>query len=111
MTERYHRQKERALEREQDAQKLHVSSGSDAGGLGFFGAIADTVSSSGNNSKGFSENSSGYLDVSNGAEEKRRRLSKRLLDMTEKIEELSNQIYHLQQRIELLERKMGVQKF
>lgn len=38
-------------------------------------------------------------------EEKKRRLGKRLLDMTNKIEDLTNQIYHLQQRIEVLERK------
>ena len=38
-------------------------------------------------------------------EEKRRRLGRRLLDMTNKIEDLSNQIYKLQQRLEVLERK------
>ncbi|MCA9487602.1 MAG: hypothetical protein KC516_01425 [Nanoarchaeota archaeon] len=41
------------------------------------------------------------------AEERRKRLGKRLLDMTNKIEDLSNQIYKMQQRIEVLERKMG----
>lgn len=39
------------------------------------------------------------------AHERKRRLAKRLRDMTDKIEELNNQIYHLQQRIEVLERK------
>lgn len=38
-------------------------------------------------------------------EERRRRLGKRLLDMTEKIEDISNQIYKLEQRIETLERR------
>ncbi|HOW36842.1 MAG TPA: hypothetical protein PLK34_01170 [Candidatus Pacearchaeota archaeon] len=38
-------------------------------------------------------------------EEKRKKLTKRILDMTEKIEELSNQIYHLTQRVEALERR------
>ena len=37
--------------------------------------------------------------------EKRRKLAKRLGDMTNRIEDLSNQIYHLQQRVELLEKK------
>lgn len=41
------------------------------------------------------------------AAEKRRKLAKRLIDMTTKIEDLSNQIYTLQQRIEVLERKSG----
>ena len=42
------------------------------------------------------------------AEEKKKRLAKRIADMTTKLEELSNQIYHLQQRVELLERKSGL---
>lgn len=48
-----------------------------------------------------------YVDVS-GAEDKKRKLAKRLMDMTTKMEDLSNQIYHLQQRIELLEKKNSV---
>lgn len=51
----------------------------------------------------FSENAFDSGD----AQEKKRKLAKRLIDMTDKIEELSNQIYHLQQRIELLERKLA----
>jgi len=43
---------------------------------------------------------------SGDSQERRRKLAKRLVDMTEKIEDLSNQIYHLQQRLELLERKI-----
>jgi ubiquinone biosynthesis protein UbiJ len=39
------------------------------------------------------------------AQEKRRRLAKRLKDMTDSIEALSSQVYQLQQRIELLEKK------
>ncbi len=52
-----------------------------------------------------------YIDVSGGLEEKRRKLAKRLMEMTTKMEELSNQIYHLQQRIEVLERKADVNNF
>ncbi len=52
-----------------------------------------------------------YIDVSGGLEEKRRKLTKRLMEMTTKMEELSNQIYHLQQRIEVLERKADVNNF
>ena len=42
------------------------------------------------------------------ADEKKKKLAKRLIDMTSKVENLSNQIYHLQQRIEVLERKSGI---
>jgi|TARA_Y100000310_G_scaffold285281_1_gene308652 predicted nucleic acid-binding Zn-ribbon protein len=41
-------------------------------------------------------------------EEKRKKLAKRLVDITEKLEDLSNQIYHLGQRIEVLEKKSSV---
>jgi len=43
-----------------------------------------------------------------GPDEKRRRLARRLKDMTDKLEELSNSIYLLQQRVEVLEKKTGV---
>ena len=49
----------------------------------------------------------GYIDVK-AAEEKKKKLAKRILDMSEKIEELSDQIYHLRQRVEFLERKNNV---
>ncbi|MCK5609954.1 hypothetical protein KAR91_49230 [Candidatus Pacearchaeota archaeon] len=42
------------------------------------------------------------------ASEKRKKLAKRLIDMTTKMEDLTNQLYSLQQRIEVLERKSGV---
>lgn len=41
-------------------------------------------------------------------QEKKRRLAKRLKNMTDKLEDMSNQIYHLQQRIELLEKKAEI---
>jgi polyhydroxyalkanoate synthesis regulator phasin len=53
------------------------------------------------------QGSEGYVNVSD-MEERKRKLGKRLLDITHKIEELSNQIYHLQQRVELLEKKLKV---
>jgi hypothetical protein len=42
------------------------------------------------------------------SEDKRKKLAKRILDLTDRVEELSIQLYHLQQRIELIERKMNV---
>jgi len=46
--------------------------------------------------------------TSETAEEKRRKLSKRLADMTAKMEDLENQIYHLKQQVEVLERKQKI---
>jgi len=43
-------------------------------------------------------------------EEKKRKLAKRIADMTEKIEDLNNQIYHLQQRLEVIERKNDIRR-
>jgi len=40
--------------------------------------------------------------------DQKKKLAKRLLDITNKLDELSTQLYHLQQRVELLERKTGV---
>jgi len=61
-----------------------------------------------------SSNSPDVIDLSNhssipsgSTEERRRKLIKRITDMTERLEDLSNQIYHLQQRIEVLERRSG----
>jgi len=41
-------------------------------------------------------------------EHNRRKLAKRLINISNKLDEISTQIYHLQQRVELLERKTGV---
>ena len=60
----------------------------------------------GNTSSSYPSSTSSSSDETN-LEERRRRLGKRLLDMTNKIEDLINQIYRLQQRVEVLERKGG----
>ena len=52
-----------------------------------------------------SDNNSGVVDLSNSSDDKRKRLAKRILEITNKLEDISNQIYHLQQRIEVLERR------
>lgn len=51
-----------------------------------------------------------YRDLSNSEEsdEKRRKLAKRLSDITEKLEELSNSIYKIEQRLDLVERKLNL---
>ena len=48
------------------------------------------------------------MNASDSPEERRRKLAKRLIDMTTSLEDLSNQIYHLQQRLEVLEKKLNV---
>ena len=45
-----------------------------------------------------------------GTDDTRKKLSKRLKDMTEKLEDLSNQIYRLEQRIELVEKKLDIRR-
>ena len=97
LTEKYKRNQEKAVEMQSDSTSSTTDS---SGAFGFLGDMA-SASSSG------SDATESYTPLGN-VEERRRQLSKRLLDMTEKIEDLSNQIYHLQQRIEVLERKSGV---
>jgi len=94
LTEKYKREQEKLAEVEEESQTPVE------GGLGFLGQLASSVKKQ--------EEAKDYIDVSSDVDEKRKRLTKRIMDMTEKIEELSNQIYHLQQRVELLEKKSGV---
>lgn len=101
LSERYHQQQEKLADMRSDIAeaKTEQSSGNDSGGMGFFGMFGG-----GNSTPSTSYSNSGSSEEIS-PEEKKRRLSKRLLDMTNKIEDLTNQIYHLQQRIEVLERK------
>ena len=60
-------------------------------------------------SEGFiGEDGRKLMSVSDSPEERRRKLAKRIIDMTTRLEDLSNQIYHLQQRLEVIERKMNI---
>ena len=81
----------------EDPAKKPETQESSGGMFGFFGSTASSGSSS-----------SAEKHESIGQDEKKRRLAKRLLDITTRLEDLSNQIYHLQQRVEVLERKSGV---
>ncbi|MCH8945767.1 MAG: hypothetical protein IIA85_02500 [Nanoarchaeota archaeon] len=47
------------------------------------------------------------LDIES-IEERKKKLAKRLMDITNKLEEISNQLYHLSQRVEVLEKKSKV---
>ncbi len=44
-------------------------------------------------------------------EERKKKLAKRLMDITNKLEDVSNQLYHLGQRVEVLEKKFKVSNF
>jgi len=99
LTERYKKQQEKASQILADSQETNTQS---QGAFGFLGNLASSNSDT---------ESKNYVEVAGNPEEKRRKLAKRLMDMTAKMEDLSNQIYHLQQRIEVLERKSGVGRY
>ena len=96
--ERYRKQQERAAQlsanQESDSQTSSESQGSD-----FLGSIASGIQTA---------KSTEDVDIGASVEERKKKLAKRLMEMTSKMENLSNQIYHLEQRIELLERKSGI---
>ena len=71
-----------------------------------FPFFADTSSESSTNSDSYPT-----LGNSENSDDKRKKLAKRLSDITEKLEELSTQIYHLEQRFEVVERKLDINTF
>jgi hypothetical protein len=87
-----------------------TSSESDSSSSGSFFELAEN--SEGETAGEYSQRvqSSGNFE-SLDAEEKRRRLARRLKNMTDKMEDLSNSIYLLQQRIEVLEKKANVNSY
>lgn len=102
-TEKLNKQQEQTENLRSDIAPVSTSN-EGAAPFPFFAASNDSTSSPTSNSTYGSSYGSSSSDESS-LEERRRRLGKRLLDMTNKIEDLSNQIYKLQQRIEVLERK------
>jgi len=101
LTEHYKKQQEK--KEYEEALKKGENQGSNSS----FDFLKNLASSS----QGNTNNDSDYVQVSETDYERKRKLAKRLMDMTAKMEELSNQIYHLQQRIELLEKKLSVSRF
>ena len=99
LTERYFRQKDRMQNLKEGMKQSSGTEDSSQSSSGNFNFLANLASSS--------QSSSAYpsQESEDNSEDKRRKLAKRLMDITEKIEEISTQIYHLQQRVELLERK------
>jgi len=97
----YKKQKEKSIQLKnslKSEEPVKTEENNSGGFLGFFNMGNQ------NNSETSPSVSEPY-ENNDSAEDKRKRLAKRLKDMTDKIEDLSNQIYHLQQRIEVLERK------
>lgn len=93
--------------KEQEATSQNTRTSTETPSSAFPSFLADIAPVSSSSPSTSSSETPEYLDISEPGE-KKRKLAKRLLDMTNKIEDLSNQIYHLQQRIELLERKVGL---
>ena len=93
--ERYKKRKEKA---EQTASESKDSSQSNVNGFAFFDVQKTPEKEE-------------TIDLSDTGREKKRKLAKRLVEMTSRLEDLSNQIYHLQQRVEVLERKLNVNKY
>jgi hypothetical protein len=93
LSERYKRDLERA-----EQAKVEQASETSATPLAFFDASTAT-----------SDSSPEVVDLGAG-EERKKRLAKRIMEMTERVEDLSNQVYHLQQRLELIERKLDIRR-
>jgi hypothetical protein len=120
LTEDYNYERKHAKnalkEKNTESASVPIQETSAGGFFNFFNSTPSTPSSS-SSSTSSSESSSSYLSSTESAsegldaDEKRRRLAKRLKDMTDRIEDLSNQIYLLQQKIELLEKKININKY
>ena len=100
LTERYKRQLDEATKRQSNLESEPVQVDSQSSSLSFLGGLASGAQSTS------VENIAPVISLSE--EERKRKLAKRLIDMTKEIENLSNQIYHLQQKVELLEKKIGI---
>ena len=57
------------------------------------------------------EHDSSATELPGTLHERKKKLAKRILEMTQKLEDLSNQIYHLQQRMEVIEKRIDVNKY
>ncbi len=81
-------------------------SGNSGGGsfFSFFGSSSSATQSSSTSEPA----TSNEFETS---EQKRKRLAKKLSDMTGKMENLSNQIYKVEQRLELIERKLNLGRY
>ncbi len=101
LSERMRRQQERieSFKSPPEAEKKAETLGQTSSGGGFWSFFGGGTNASNVSSE----------DQSNESpEERKKRLSKKLSDMTAKIEDLENQIYHMKQQIEVLEKKQKI---
>ena len=103
LSEKLRKQQEKINDIKQDLKETSTNS-SDFVPFPFFDNNSSSTASTTENPYGSYNNEEDPL-------EKKKKLTKRLIDMTTKIEDLSNQIYHLQQRLEVVERKLDVNRF
>jgi len=94
-------QAKEALETSSSRNASQSQESSSGGFSNFFDSSNVHMSSSQSSGGNFDPETGKPLDVN----EKKRRLARRLKNMTDRIEEQANQIYTLQQRIEVLEKK------
>ncbi len=99
-TENYNRQKDRLQNLKEGMKQSSGTENPASQSTGNFNFLANLASSSTQSSE-----DSDNADSGDSSDERKRKLARRLMDITEKVEDLSTQIYHLQQRVELLERK------
>lgn len=109
LTEDYHYERKHPRSTLKGDSSESSSSADESSVGGFFNWMGSRGSDTSEGFNSPSEDNLGNFDSETGkpldAGEKRRRLAKRLKDMTDRIEDLSNQVYILQQRIEVLEKK------
>ena len=112
LAERYRRQKERESGSAKPSSSESSSNAQEQSPSPFSFFDSGSSSSSGSGGSGSYEfDSDGFVDITSVSTDKRRKLAKRILDMTTKLEDVSNQLYHLQQRLEVIERKLNVKSF
>ncbi len=110
LTKHYEKQKAQLKDIQSDMVEIPKESptteNSNAGFVSLFG----NANNSSPTKTSAQETPEGYSNTIN-PEEKRRRLTKRIKEMTDKLENLSNQLYHIGQRLEVVERKLEVGRF
>ena len=102
LTEYYNKRKAEMAGTEDETVDLTQTQDTSSNTTGFFGGICGSANSP--TTEPTTETPSSDLN------ERKQKLAKRLKEMTDKLEDVSNQIYHLQQRLELVERKVDVNR-
>ena len=98
---RYRKQQEQVAAMKEEMEQTSSDQSVSSEGMSFLANLANSASSS-------QKDTGAYAELGGSVDERKRKLAKRLMELTDRLENLSNEIYHLQQRIEVLERKAGV---